>query len=158
MASTALINPNPVVYKPSSTPALSHPSTTFEIDAILVYDIIRSIKDPEHPHTLEELRVVREELITVTKSEKYNIYNVTVNFVPTVPHCSLATLIGLCIRVKLKQELPDECKVEINVSEGHHELEEDVNKQINDKERVSAALEQPRLRETVEECIKDPEY
>jgi hypothetical protein len=29
--------------------------------------------------------------------------------------------------------------------------------QINDKERVAAALENPNLRKTVEDCIKDPE-
>lgn len=28
-------------------------------------DLIRDIKDPEHPHTLEELGVVKEESITV---------------------------------------------------------------------------------------------
>ena len=32
-----------------------------------------------------------------------------------------------------------------------------VNKQINDKERVAAAMENPNLRETVEECIKEEE-
>ena len=35
--------------------------------------------------------------------------------------------------------------------------EADINKQINDKERVAAAMENPSLRETVEECIKEQE-
>lgn len=30
-----------------------------------------------------------------------------------------------------------------------------VNKQINDKERITAAMENPSLREIVEECIKE---
>jgi len=30
-----------------------------------------------------------------------------------------------------------------------------VNKQINDKERIAAAMENPNLREMVEECIKE---
>jgi hypothetical protein len=34
-------------------------------------------------------------------------------------------------------------------------MEEDVNKQINDKERVSAAMENPYLKPLVEECIKE---
>jgi hypothetical protein len=34
---------------------------------------------------------------------------------------------------------------------------EDINKQINDKERVAAALENPNLRETVEMCIREDE-
>ena len=32
-----------------------------------------------------------------------------------------------------------------------------VNKQINDKERVAAAMENPNLRKIVEDCIKEPE-
>lgn len=36
---------------------------------------------------------------------------VTVMFTPTIPHCSMATLIGLCIRVKLLRSLPRRLKV-----------------------------------------------
>ena len=32
-----------------------------------------------------------------------------------------------------------------------------VNKQINDKERVAAALENPNLKEMVDSCIRDEE-
>ena len=32
-----------------------------------------------------------------------------------------------------------------------------VNKQINDKERVAAAMENPNLRKIVEDCLKEPE-
>ena len=42
--------------------------------------------------------------------------------------------------------------------EGSHSIEEDVNKQINDKERVAAAMENPNLRDMVEDCIKEIEY
>lgn len=48
-------------------------------------------------------------------------YMVEVIFVPTVPHCSLATLIGLCVRVKLQRCLPFPHKVKITVAEGTHE-------------------------------------
>lgn len=34
-----------------------------------------------------------------------------VNFTPTVAHCTMATLIGLCIRVKLLQDLAPRFKV-----------------------------------------------
>lgn len=34
-----------------------------------------------------------------------------VQFTPTVQHCSMATLIGLCIRVKLLRALPPRFKV-----------------------------------------------
>lgn len=32
-----------------------------------------------------------------------------------------------------------------------------VNKQINDKERVAAAMENPNLREIVEQCVAEPD-
>lgn len=33
-----------------------------------------------------------------------------------------------------------------------------VNKQINDKERIAAAMENPNLRQLVENCIKEEEW
>ena len=83
---------------------------------------------------------------------------VRIEFTPTVPHCSLATMIGLCIRVKLERCLPVPHKLDVLVMEGTHSIEGDVNKQINDKERVAAAMENPGLREVVEECIKEVDY
>ena len=123
-----------------------------------IYDQIRTIRDPEKPQNLEELSVVLEDLIHVyplsgTTSEKF-IANI--EFVPTVPHCHLATLIGLCIRTKLERNLvPGQIKLDILVKEGTHNTEQDINKQINDKERVAAAMENPNLRETVYQCIED---
>lgn len=159
-------------------------------------DLIRDIKDPEHPHTLEELNVIKESDITLTHppspnhpSSSHNSQSssgtgeassrqplatadsavsanfdddkevwIRVQFTPTVPHCSLATLIGLCLRVKLERTLQRNFKLDIFVNEGTHSIEGDVNKQINDKERVAAAMENPNLREMVEECIKEAEY
>jgi metal-sulfur cluster biosynthetic enzyme len=69
------------------------------------FDQIRNIRDPEKPDTLEDLQVVQEDLIEI-KSVKSGHYTIKICIVPTVPHCSLATLIGLCIRTKLERELP----------------------------------------------------
>ena len=80
---------------------------------------------------------------------------IKIEFTPTVPHCSLATLIGLCMRVKLERCLEQRYKLDICVSQGTHSIEEDVNKQINDKERVAAAMENPALCDMVEQCIKE---
>lgn len=41
-----------------------------------------------------------------------------VRFTPTVAHCSMATLIGLCLRVKLLRCLPPRFKVDIQVRRG----------------------------------------
>lgn len=51
-------------------------------------DLIRSIYDPEHPNTLEELRVVSAPQVSIETN------HVTVQFTPTVPHCGASTLIG----------------------------------------------------------------
>ncbi|XP_070686750.1 cytosolic iron-sulfur assembly component 2A isoform X1 [Pempheris klunzingeri] len=127
-----------------------------EEKALEVYDVIRSIKDPEKPNTLEELDVVTEKCVEVQELSE-DEYLIIIKFSPTVPHCSLATLIGLCLQVKLQRCLPFKHKLEIYISEGTHSTEEDINKQINDKERVAAAMENPNLREIVEQCVIEPD-
>ena len=76
-----------------------------------VFDLIRSINDPEHPLTLEQLDVVK--LSDVRVDDGAN--SVGVEFTPTIPHCSMATLIGLSIRVKLLRSLPTRFKVTENL-------------------------------------------
>ena len=124
-----------------------------------IYDQIRTIRDPEKPENLEELSVVLEECVHVYPlNGRNNKFIANIEFVPTVPHCHLATLIGLCIRTKLERTLvPGQVKLEITVKEGSHNTEQDINKQINDKERVAAAMENPNLKETVEKCIEEEE-
>ncbi|XP_077451683.1 cytosolic iron-sulfur assembly component 2A isoform X1 [Stigmatopora argus] len=131
-----------------------------EEKALEVYDVIRTIRDPEKPNTLEELDVVTENCVEVRELGPEE-YLIIIKFSPTVPHCSLATLIGLCLQVKLQRCLPFKHKLEIYISEGTHTTEEDslrpVNKQINDKERVAAAMENPDLRDIVEQCVIEPD-
>ena len=142
-----------------------------------VFRIIRNIQDPEHPLTLEQLNVVRMELITVvdllggeentdvdddignhsssgpvsSSSKKFS--TVHVQFTPTIPHCSMATLIGLSLRVKLLRSLPTRFKVVVKIENGTHVSEHAVNKQLADKERVRAALENEHLLGVVNKCI-----
>lgn len=119
------------------------------MDVREVFDLIRDIKDPEHPLTLEELNVVSEECVTVDADKN----SAEVKFSPTVAHCSLATLIGLSIQVKLLRCLPPSTKVDVRIAEGTHATEAAVNKQLADKERVAAALENPQLLRVVNQCI-----
>lgn len=65
----------------------------------------------------------------------------------------MATLIGLCIRVRLLRSLPERFKVDIAVRAGTHQSEQAVNKQLQDKERVAAALENTHLLEVVNQCL-----
>ncbi|GJN01861.1 hypothetical protein PR202_gb14489 [Eleusine coracana subsp. coracana] len=111
--------------------------------------MVEDIKDPEHPYSLEQLNVVTEDSIELNDE----LSHVRVTFTPTVEHCSMATVIGLCLRVKLIRSLPPRYKVDIRVAPGSHATEAAVNKQLNDKERVAAALENPNLLDMVEECL-----
>ncbi|KFB51615.1 AGAP007363-PA-like protein [Anopheles sinensis] len=120
-----------------------------------IYDFLRTIRDPEKPNTLEDLGVVYEEGIFVKEPTAGNVNVVRVEFNPTVPHCSLATLIGLCIRIKIERNINHSLKLDIYIKKGAHSTEDEINKQINDKERIAAAMENPNLRQLVENCIKE---
>ncbi|NWX03433.1 MIP18 protein, partial [Caloenas nicobarica] len=112
-------------------------------------NLIRSINDPEHPLTLEELNVVEQVRVKVNDAES----TVAVEFTPTIPHCSMATLIGLSIKVKLIRSLPERFKLDVHITPGTHASEHAVNKQLADKERVAAALENSHLLEVVNQCL-----
>ncbi|NXW84664.1 MIP18 protein, partial [Alopecoenas beccarii] len=150
-------NANPLIYRRSG----ERPVTAREEDDELpdsiddreIFDnaahLIRSINDPEHPLTLEELNVVEQVRVQVNDAES----TVAVEFTPTIPHCSMATLIGLSIKVKLIRSLPERFKLDVHITPGTHVSEHAVNKQLADKERVAAALENSHLLEVVNQCL-----
>ncbi|CAH1371931.1 MIP18 family protein galla-2 [Tenebrio molitor] len=148
-----LENQNPNVYNKTGerlvTTEEEDDNVVDEFDSREVFDLIRDITDPEHPLTLEELHVVQESLIQVDNDNN----DIQVNFTPTIPHCSMATLIGLSIRVKLLRCLPARFKVKVEVTKGTHNAENAVNKQLADKERVAAALENTHLIKVINQCI-----
>ncbi|XP_009105376.1 protein AE7 [Brassica rapa] len=152
---SGLINENPIVYEiKERRDVRAYSSNTDElsvdaIDQLEVFDHIRDIKDPEHPYSLEQLKVLTEDSVEVDDTKS----RVRVTFTPTVEHCSMATIIGLCVRVKLMRSLPSRYKIDIRVAPGTHATEAAVTKQLNDKERVAAALENPNLVEMVDECL-----
>ncbi|KAJ2350659.1 MIP18 protein galla-2 [Coemansia erecta] len=151
---TQKINDAPLVYEVEARTRRTHnddfdDSVSDPIDADEVYDLIRNINDPEHPLTLEQLHVTNRDHIYVDDGASH----VRIDFTPTIPHCSMATLIGLCIRVRLLRSLPERFKVDIRVRDGTHQSEADVNKQLNDKERVAAALENTYLLDVVDQCL-----
>ncbi|KAL8743881.1 MAG: hypothetical protein Q9184_008062 [Pyrenodesmia sp. 2 TL-2023] len=127
-------------------------------------DLIANIQDPEYPLTLGSLSVVNLPDIslapTLDPSKFPNnvspITTLTVLLTPTVTHCSLATVIGLGVRVRLEQALPPRFRVDVRIKEGTHSTADQVNKQLGDKERVAAALENGTLmgvlRKMLESC------
>jgi len=166
-------NPNPTIFAPTKAaraapsyakanslwlddgaqddPELDDSPDVEQIDQDEIFELIRSISDPEHRSmTLEQLAVVSAPQISFDSRAPDRV---TVEFTPTVPHCGMSTFIGLSIRVRLLRSLPQRYKVDIRVKPGSHQSEQSLNKQLNDKERVAAALENPALVEVLEQCL-----
>jgi hypothetical protein len=127
MNSPILVNANPIVYEVKNRGETSHRNLDATdngerewIDAEELFDWIRSIHDPEHPYTLEQLHVV---------------------------------MLDSIIRVRLMRCLPRRFKITIKVTEGSHQTENQVNRQLNDKERVAAAMENQQLLQVVNQCL-----
>lgn len=138
------------------------------LNADEVFEIIRNIQDPEHPLTLEQLGVVSRAQVEVhdnrveMESDDPSLQKrllpfgrVNVRFTPTIPHCSMATQIGLCLKVKLDRSLPKRFKSSVKIEPGTHASENAINKQLGDKERVCAALENKHLLKIVNRCISN---
>ncbi|KAK9129891.1 hypothetical protein Sjap_010378 [Stephania japonica] len=124
-----LINANPIVHAKKERIARTEDLHCDDaVDALDIYDIlfeshsVRDIRDPEHPYSLEQLSVLSEESVTVDEKRG----RILITFTPTIQHCSMATVIGLCLRVKLMNSFPPHFKVDIKVSPGSHANEESV--------------------------------
>lgn len=146
-------NVNPKVFECASARPLQDEDEVDEvhdcIDSREIFDLIRHINDPEHPLSLEQLNVVQQGHIEVDDKKS----TVLVYFTPTIPHCSMATLIGLSLKVRLLRSLPERFKVNVKILPGTHSSEHAVNKQLGDKERVAAALENSHLLDVINQCL-----
>ena len=72
-----------------------------------------------------------------------------------MPECGLALNIALALMTKLYKELSiKNAKIEIFVMEGKHSSKEQIDRQVNDKERVLAALENEAVMAAIEDLIK----
>lgn len=124
------------------------------IDAQEIYDLIAPIQDPEHPLTLGSLAVVKLPDITLAPLTPDSALTVlTVLLTPTITHCSLATVIGLGVRVRLEQALPPRFRVDVQIKPGTHSTAEQVNRQLADKERVAAAMENDTLMGVIQKML-----
>ena len=137
------------VYGSSRPPRQSAPFKSRGMQVNYDLDLISTISDPEHPISLGALAVVSLPDIHITPSLPDNpsspLRTVTVLITPTITHCSLATVIGLGVRVRLEQSLPPRFRPDVKIKEGTHSTADEVNKQLADKERVAAALENGTL-------------
>ena len=126
------------------------------VDSEEIFDLIREVRDPEHPLSLEALGVVSLDQVKVFDSyhQRNTTDRIDIQITPTIPHCSLATLIGLTIHTQLRRSVSDRFKISVKIEPGTHEQEDQINRQLNDKERVAAAMETPNLQESEEKCSR----
>ncbi|CCC08543.1 hypothetical protein SMACR_05787 [Sordaria macrospora] len=134
-------------------------ATEEPIDEQEIYDLLSTISDPEHPVTLGQIAVVRLDDIHLSPSpaerlDPNTLTNVEVDLTPTVNHCSLATVIGLAVRVRLENALPPNYRIIVRMKDGSHAQDDQVNKQLGDKERVAAALENDTLKGIIEKMLE----
>ncbi|MCJ1436132.1 hypothetical protein MMC27_005510 [Xylographa pallens] len=152
-SSTYLVDPFEPA--PISSESDSDDDAVEPIDEQEIYDLISTISDPEHPLSLGSLAVVNLPDIHI-KPLSRDLQTVLVEITPTITHCSLATVIGLGVRVRLEQSLPPRFRVDVRIKDGTHSTGDQVNKQLGDKERVAAALENAQLmgvlRKMLETC------
>eukprot|EP00758_Cryptobia_borreli_P009860 Tbor_TRINITY_DN5518_c0_g1::TRINITY_DN5518_c0_g1_i1::g.13144::m.13144 len=143
-----------------------------------IYYELSTIRDPEHlTLTLADLDVVALDRCWVTygryighpeptivlnpmgipvKRYPKRVATVEVELLPTVPHCHLMMIIGLSVRAKLMYDLPQNStiwRIILRIKEGSHLQHDDIEKQLNDKERVCGALENPVVLKEVQKLI-----
>ncbi|KAK6613582.1 hypothetical protein H4I95_01926 [Botrytis cinerea] len=111
------------------------------IDEQEIYDLIAPISDPEHPLSLESLGVVKLEDVHLASP-------------PDLTNPQHSTVIGLGVRVRLEQALPPGYRVEVKIKKDTHSQADEVNKQLADKERVAAALENDNLMNLLRKMMK----
>ncbi|KAG5912999.1 hypothetical protein E4U61_007554 [Claviceps capensis] len=130
------------------------------IDEQEIYDLVSTISDPEHPVSLGQLSIVNINDIHITPSpacgvpDSNTLVQVMVEITPTVTHCSLATVLGLGVRARLEKCLPPNYRVDVICRENTHSQDDQVNKQLADKERVAAALENDSLKGVLDKMLE----
>ena len=157
----ALENPNPIINKSPHQYSIeflkqrekeeNDDKIEDPIDKYEIYNLIKNIKDPEHPLTLEEINVVNEDDIEIDNNKKY----IKIYYTPTIPNCSLSSLIGLSIKAKLINNVDKRYKIDVLIKPGTQDLEDDINKQLSDKERVLTAIESDNMNVLLSKIIKN---
>jgi len=123
------------------------------------------IIDPEFPFSLTELNILKLESIEIIIRTSSSLLIYLIPFYPTYGQCKLAPLIGIVTitsifrflsLIKLARSNNDKWLVnfKVNLSSDDHKIGENITKQINDKERLSAALENRSIRLSILKCIK----
>ena len=153
---TAKMNLNPTISESNEkrVDLLFEGGVLKDVNRMTVFEAIRDIQDPEHPYSLEKLDVIRPAYIEVgtiepttdgLKHKGLPLKHIDVSFRPTIPHCSMAGIIGLAIKYQLSRYISPEYWVRVFVLEDTHVNWKALGKQLNDRDRVMAALENQEM-------------
>ncbi|KAM0687269.1 hypothetical protein COBT_001495 [Conglomerata obtusa] len=146
------MNDNPEIFATSDVPKANlqfKQGRIIEVTKNTVFELIRNIVDPEHPQTLEQLRIITLDSVKVYENEHRDLFIghtlpvkiIEVKYRPTIPHCSMAAVIGLAIKMQLLKYVSLNIHIKVMIETDGHVQEKELNKQINDKDRVFAAGE-----------------
>jgi hypothetical protein len=122
------------------------------------------IIDPEFPIVLIKLKVLKLEFIKILIYIPFQKLIYSISFFPTYGKCKLAPLIGITLFSAFfkKTTIKKLFKLlitswfihfKVKLANRDHKTGENITKQLNDKERLSAALENKFIRISVLKCV-----
>ncbi|MCK5342954.1 MAG: DUF59 domain-containing protein [Candidatus Heimdallarchaeota archaeon] len=117
-----------------------------KMDLETILKRLETVYDPEHPISVLELRIVEASGITIEGNK------INVDFKPTTPFCPMGAVIGVIIKKVLKEMYP-EAEINVNVKQGTHVREEQVNQMINDPQQYDQTLQRLESSGLIEQCI-----
>lgn len=123
------------------------------------------IIDPEYPILIIDLEILKLESIIIKNKIFSQLVSYEISFFPTYGQCKLAPLLGISIimsilkKSTLKKAFKQTNKkwslnFKIILTNKNHTAGENITKQLNDRERLSAALENSSIRLSVLKCMK----
>ncbi len=128
--------------------------------SIRIFTLIKKIRDPEFPYFLYVLNIITIEKILIENYILNQNINININVAPTYNMCTMSSIIGLSIEniiyneysgLVLKNYFPINWnwKYCITILPAFHIKGLTITKQLNDKERISAAIENFSIRNIV---------
>lgn len=131
-----------------------------------IFGQLIKIIDPEFPITLVKLKVIKIEFITIFTHISSQKLVYTISFFPTYGKCKLAPLLGITLfsvyfkKSTLKKLFKLGNKnwyifFKVKLANKDHKIGENITKQLNDEERLSAAMENKFIRLSILKCIQN---
>lgn len=131
----------------------------------LIFSHLDNTIDPEYPIILSDLGILKLEYVEILNYSSSYITIVKISFFPTFGQCKLAPLVGISLlffiqsKITMKKIIKSYHKswllfFKINLDKNNHTVGENITRQLNDTERLSAALENSSIRSSALKCIK----